>query len=133
LAERLVEEGFLSYDDLSVIEPDALMAMGELSEEEVATIVEQAEERALEAEAAAQDARRRKREEDRLQVIEAEFQAAEAAGRNPEDEAAAALLEGVGGAESAEQGDGAAVGGAAVGGESDGGTPTAEGEGGAAT
>ena len=35
LAERLVEEGFLSYDDLSIIEPDALMAMGELSEEEV--------------------------------------------------------------------------------------------------
>ena len=30
LAERLVEEGFLSYDDLSIIEPDALMAMGRL-------------------------------------------------------------------------------------------------------
>ena len=106
LAERLVEEGFLSYDDLSVIEPDALMAMGELSEDEVATIVEQAEERALEAEAAAQDARRRKREEDRLQVIEAEFQAAEAAGRSPEDEAAAALINGAGGdAESTEQSD----------------------------
>jgi N utilization substance protein A len=127
LAERLVEEGFLSYDDLSVIEPDALMAMGELSEDEVATIVEQAEERALEAEAAAQDARRRKREEDRLQTIEAEFQAAEAAGRNPEDEAAAALLDGIGGGESAEQSDGATVGGASEGGAS------AEGEGGAAT
>jgi N utilization substance protein A len=81
LAERLVEEGFLSYDDLSVIEPDALMAMGELSEEEVDTIVAQAEERALEAEAAAQEARRRKREEERLAAIEAEYQAAEAAQR----------------------------------------------------
>jgi N utilization substance protein A len=79
LAERLVEEGFLSYDDLSVIEPDALMAMGELSEEQVDVIVEQAEARALEAEAAAQEARRRKREEDRLATIEAEYQAAEVA------------------------------------------------------
>ena len=46
LAERLVGEGFLSYDDLSVIEPDALMEMGELSEEEVDAIVAQAEEKA---------------------------------------------------------------------------------------
>ena len=28
LAEKLVGEGFLSYDDLSVIEPDVLMEMG---------------------------------------------------------------------------------------------------------
>jgi transcription termination/antitermination protein NusA len=28
LAQRLVEQGYLSYDDLSVIEPDALMEMG---------------------------------------------------------------------------------------------------------
>jgi len=84
LAERLVEEGFLSYDDLSVIEPDALMAIGELSEEEVDTIVSQAEEKAMEAEAAAQEARRKKREEDRIAAIEAEHVAAEiAAGRMP--------------------------------------------------
>lgn len=126
LAERLVEEGFLSYDDLSVIEPDALMAMGELSEDEVATIVEQAEERALEAEAAAQDARRRKREEDRLQTIEAEFQAAEAAGRNIEDEAAAQNNGAISGAASSAQGDGATVGG-----ESDGGAASSGSEGGA--
>ena len=31
LAERLVGEGFLSYDDLSVIEPDDLMEMGDLT------------------------------------------------------------------------------------------------------
>lgn len=84
LAERLVEEGFLSYDDLSVIEPDALMAIGELSEEEVDTIVSQAEDKAMEAEAAAQEARRKKREEDRIAAIEAEHVAAEiAAGRMP--------------------------------------------------
>src|SRR5262245_50730781 len=46
LANKLVEEGFLSYDDLSIIEPDALMAMGGLNEEEANTIVEQAEARA---------------------------------------------------------------------------------------
>jgi N utilization substance protein A len=74
----LVEEGFLSYDDLSVIEPDALMAMGELSEEEVNTIVSQAEDKAMEAEAAAQEARRKKREEDRLAAIEAEYAAKDA-------------------------------------------------------
>ena len=65
LANRLVEEGFLSYDDLSIIEPDALMAMGNLSEDEANTIVEQAEERAEVAEAAAADARRLKREQER--------------------------------------------------------------------
>ncbi len=69
LANRLVEEGFLSYDDLSIIEPDALMAMGNLSEEEANTIVEQAEERAEVAEAAAADARRQKREQERLSEL----------------------------------------------------------------
>jgi transcription termination/antitermination protein NusA len=101
LAERLVEEGFLSYDDLSVIEPDALMAMGELSDEEVDTIVSQAESRAMEAEAAAQEARRKKREEDRIAAIEAEHVAADiAAGRLPtapvtatEGEAETAMVE----------------------------------------
>lgn len=88
LAERLVEEGFLSYDDLSVIEPDALMAMGELSEAEVDTIVAQAEEKALEAEAAAQDARRRKKEDERLAAIEAEFAAQEQAARDAAGETA---------------------------------------------
>ena len=34
LSEKLVGEGFLSYDDLSIIEPDALMEMGELTEEQ---------------------------------------------------------------------------------------------------
>ena len=43
LAERLVGEGFLSYDDLEVIEPDALMEMGSLTAEQVDHIVKQAE------------------------------------------------------------------------------------------
>jgi N utilization substance protein A len=72
LAERLVEEGFLSYDDLSIIEPDALMAMGNLSEETANLIVEQAEERAEVAEAAAAEARRQKREQERLAEMAAE-------------------------------------------------------------
>ena len=90
LAERLVEEGFLSYDDLSIIEPDALMAMGNLSEEEVDKIVSQAEVLAEEAEAAAQEARKRKREEERLAAIEAELAEAEAAAaaEAPADESA---------------------------------------------
>lgn len=62
LAEKLVGEGFLSYDDLSVIEPDALMAMGDLTAEQADHIVAQAEARALEAEKAAGDERRRQRE-----------------------------------------------------------------------
>jgi N utilization substance protein A len=72
LAERLVEEGFLSYDDLSIIEPDALMSMGGLSEEEASVIVEQAEARAEQAEAQAAEARRHKREQERLAELAAE-------------------------------------------------------------
>jgi N utilization substance protein A len=66
LAQKLVEQGFLSYDDLSVIEPDQLMEMGDLSEEQVQHIVDQAEERATEAEEAAAAERRRQRELDRI-------------------------------------------------------------------
>lgn len=78
LAERLVEEGFLSYDDLSIIEPDALMAMGDLTAEQVEVIVNQAEVRAEEAEAAAAAARRAKREEERLAAAEEAENAAKA-------------------------------------------------------
>lgn len=72
LAERLVEEGFLSYDDLSIIEPQALMAMGNLDEETANHIIEQAEERAEVAEAAAAEARRQKREQERLAEMAAD-------------------------------------------------------------
>lgn len=64
LAQRLVEQGYLSYDDLSVIEPDALMEMGSMTEEQVNTIVEQAETLAEQAEKAADQEKRRKKTED---------------------------------------------------------------------
>lgn len=57
LANRLVENGYLSYDDLSVIEPEDLAEMGGLTDEQVETIVEQAEQLAEQAE-------RTKREQD---------------------------------------------------------------------
>jgi N utilization substance protein A len=84
LAEKLVEEGFLSYDDLSIIEPDALMEMGNLTEEQAAVIVEQAEGRAEQAEAQAAQARREKREQDRIAeaTAEADRLAAEEAAAN---------------------------------------------------
>lgn len=93
VAEKLVEEGFLSYDDLSIIEPTDLMEIGGLTEEQVDSIVEQAEARAEEAEAAAATARRLKREQDRINEqqakldeanAKAEKAAAEAAGIDPD-------------------------------------------------
>jgi len=83
LAEKLVEEGFLSYDDLSIIEPDSLMEMGNLTEEQSSRIVEQAEGRAEQAEAQAAEARRVKREQDRVAeaTAEADRLAAEEAAR----------------------------------------------------
>ncbi len=71
LAERLVGEGFLSYDDLSVIEPDALMEMGSLAAEQADVIVRQAELKAAEAEKAAAEQRRQQREQERLEAAEA--------------------------------------------------------------
>lgn len=87
LAERLVEEGFLSYDDLSIIEPDALMEMGSMTEEQVDVIVAQAETRAEEAEAAAAAARRQKREDDRIAAATAMEEEAEAARQAAEGQA----------------------------------------------
>jgi transcription termination/antitermination protein NusA len=66
LAEKLVGEGFLSYDDLSIIEPDALTEMGGLSEEQANTIVAQAEVKAAEAEKLAAQQRRQQREQKKI-------------------------------------------------------------------
>jgi N utilization substance protein A len=79
LAEKIVGEGFLSYDDLSVIEPDALMEMGGLTAEQVDTIVAQAEVKAREAEAAAAEERRRQREQERIDAATAAADAEDAA------------------------------------------------------
>ncbi|HEX3656362.1 MAG TPA: transcription termination factor NusA [Pirellulales bacterium] len=87
LAEKLVGEGFLSYDDLSVIEPDSLMEMGELTMEQVEAIVEKAEAKAEEAEAAASEERRRQREQQRIDAATAALEAQEAALRAATGEA----------------------------------------------
>jgi N utilization substance protein A len=79
LAEKLVEQGFLSYDDLSIIEPDDLVRMGDLTEDLAATIVEEAEGKAEEAEAAALAERRRRREQERIDIATAAEEAAAAA------------------------------------------------------
>jgi N utilization substance protein A len=77
LSEKLVGEGFLSYDDLSIIEPDSLMEMGELNEEQTNTIIAQAEAKAKEAEQAAALERRRQREQERMDKATADAEAAE--------------------------------------------------------
>lgn len=63
VAEQLVGEGFLSYDDLSVIETDAMMEMGTFTEEQVEQIRDVAEQKAEEAEKAMEAERRRIRDE----------------------------------------------------------------------
>jgi N utilization substance protein A len=87
LAEKLVGEGFLSYDDLSIIEPDALMEMSGMTEDQVTAITETAEERAQEAEAAAAEERRRQREQQRIDAATAAHEAQESAERAAKGEA----------------------------------------------
>ncbi len=65
LADRLVSEGFLSYEDLSVIEPEDLMEMSGLTIEQVNHIIEQAEAKAEEAAQVAAEERRRQRQRER--------------------------------------------------------------------
>lgn len=86
LAEKLVEEGFLSYEELSIIEPDDMMQIGGLTEEQVDHIVEQAETRAEEAEKAADEARKLKKAQQKIAELEAEAAEAAAAAAGPADE-----------------------------------------------
>ena len=51
LADALVGQGFLSFDDLSIIEPSDLMSLGNLTEDQVESITSAAEELAQEQEA----------------------------------------------------------------------------------
>jgi len=74
LADRLVGEGFLSYDDLSVIEPEDLMEMGGLTEDQAQHIIAQAEAKAEEAEQLAREEKRRQKQ------LEREREAARAEG-----------------------------------------------------
>jgi len=78
VAERLVGEGFLSYDDLSVIEPDDLMEIGGLSAEAVDAIVAEAERRAARAAAGPAAARRGPGVEDGTPTPRAHAEAADA-------------------------------------------------------
>ncbi|TWT92620.1 transcription termination factor NusA [Neorhodopirellula pilleata] len=74
IAQSLVEQGYLSYDDLSVIEPDQFMEMSGLTEEQVDQIVEIAEQRAEEAEKAAAEERRVRRDQEKLDRDRAEME-----------------------------------------------------------
>ncbi|MGL4942773.1 MAG: transcription termination factor NusA [Thermoguttaceae bacterium] len=64
LAERLIGEGFLTFGDLSIIEPSDLMEMGELSEETVDNIIAQAEELAEREEQSDREKRAQRSEQD---------------------------------------------------------------------
>jgi N utilization substance protein A len=86
VAQALVEHGYLSYDDLSVIEPDALMEMSGLSEAEVEQIVEVAEQMAERAEVAAEEERKARRDREQL-----EREATAAGIAEPESDASAEL------------------------------------------
>jgi N utilization substance protein A len=74
LANRLVGEGYLSYDDLSVIEPEDLMEMGGLTAEKVDQIVEEAERRAEVAEQQAAADKKFRRETQAQEAREHEAQ-----------------------------------------------------------
>jgi N utilization substance protein A len=76
----------MSYDDLSVIEPDVLMEMGGLTEAAVDGIVLQAETKAEEAEKLATEARRQRREQERIDAEVAKQTVAEGAGDDAETE-----------------------------------------------
>ncbi len=66
LADRLVGEGFLSFDDLSIIEPNDLVQMGELPLEVAEMIIEQAEQFAEKEEEIKQRNKDNRKEEDLL-------------------------------------------------------------------
>jgi N utilization substance protein A len=88
LAQRLVEQGYLSYDDLSVIEPDALMEMGGITAEQVDAIVDQAEERAEEAERIAEEQKKLKKEQELAEQLAAsQAPAAASAATSSQDQA----------------------------------------------
>jgi N utilization substance protein A len=83
LAQRLVEQGYLSYDDLSVIEPEHLMEMGGISAEEVDLIVQQADERVEEAERLAEQQKLQKKQSELANNQAGSTDAAGSAGTKP--------------------------------------------------
>jgi N utilization substance protein A len=91
LAQQLVEQGYLSYDDLSVIEPDDMMEMGNMTAEQVDVIVTEAENKAEAAERAAAEARRQQKAAER--AAEQAAREAAARGETPTTEEEAATTE----------------------------------------
>lgn len=105
VANRLVGEGYLSYDDLSVIEPTDLAAMGELTEEQIDKIVEEAEARAEVAEKIADEQKRIRKQQQAIErAAEKAAEAEKAAKRKAE--LAAEQLKGAQAAEAAESSEG---------------------------
>lgn len=105
VANRLVGEGYLSYDDLSVIEPTDLAAMGELTEEQIDKIVEEAEARAEVAEKIADEQKRIRKQQQAIErAAEKAAEAEKAAKRKAE--LAAEQLKGAQSAEAAESSEG---------------------------
>ncbi|MFM8175730.1 MAG: transcription termination factor NusA [Pirellulaceae bacterium] len=93
LAQRLVEQGYLSYDDLSVIEPDVLMEMGGLSADQVDAIVEQADDLAAQQEEEEKERKRIEREEKERRATEAELLRERQAGASSASSTAASSTE----------------------------------------
>ncbi|MBW3539664.1 MAG: transcription termination factor NusA [Planctomycetes bacterium] len=79
LAENLVAQGFFTFDDLSVIEPDQLAELGSLSPEECEAIVEFADREAV-----------RQEEQEKIQALRAAHEQASAAAAAREEAAQAA-------------------------------------------
>ena len=79
LAENLVSQGFFTFDDLSVIEPDHLAEMGELSAEQCDEIIEFADRESIRIEEeeriAAEEARRQRREQEAIDALQPPAQA----------------------------------------------------------
>ncbi|MFO0410874.1 MAG: transcription termination factor NusA, partial [Planctomycetota bacterium] len=84
VAQQLVEQGYLSFDDLSVIEPEALIEMGGYTEDQVNSIVEQAEDRATEHEAE-EEARKQQEKADKERRAAEELDKLENPGTPPQE------------------------------------------------
>jgi N utilization substance protein A len=80
LAENLVAQGFFSFDDLSVIEPDHLMELGGLTPEQADEIIAYADDESARLEQVSQ-AEKQKKEERRHEIGNAEPVSPEVAAR----------------------------------------------------
>lgn len=127
LAEALVSQGFFSFEDLSVIEPDQLQEMSGLSEEQCDEIVDFADSEAEREEKEQDERRKQDRERRQMEAVIEAAKVAEATGEGltPEQAAGRAPLPDVDGEEAASEE--AAAGGEATDGEATDGE-SAEGE-----